>query len=129
MTVGRTWKLWAHRYADGALWNVGDRDWVELHGLPDPIVPVLVEEFLGDRYADEVTHYGWEDAPSKRSVFDERKDDVPAMIQVRTGNDPQDPNRALMFLQMCFPYGIGAAVERGDGQVIAMRITERSESA
>jgi hypothetical protein len=128
MTTGRTWKLWAHRYEGGALWNVGQKGWVELHGLPDPVVPVLVAEILGDLFAPEVTHYGWEDAPHKRSVFDGRKegDDTPGMIQVRTGGEPA---KALQFLQMCFPYGIKVAVDHGDGNVVALRITERSESS
>ena len=57
--VGRTWKLWAHRYESGKLWNIGARRWVEIHQLTHPIVAVLVEEILGDPYAAEVTHYGW----------------------------------------------------------------------
>ena len=58
VSVCRTWRLWAHRYESGELWHVGDRGWVELHQLQDPIVPILVEEVLGDPYAPEVTHYG-----------------------------------------------------------------------
>lgn len=125
-TVGRTWQLWAHRYESGKLWNVGQRRWVELHQLDHPVVPVLVEEILGDRFDPAITHYGWQDAEDRKR---ERASDTPAMIQVRTGNDPKDPRRALMFLDMCFPYGLAAAVKRGDGEVVALRITERSESA
>ena len=120
--VGRTWKLWAHRYASGKLWHVGDRGWVEIHQLDHPIVAVLVEEFLGDPYAAEVTHYGWQYALGSRY----RHGDVPTMIQVRTGSEP---NRARMFLDMCFPGGVDASVARGDGSVVAMRITERQENA
>jgi hypothetical protein len=110
-TVGRSWKLWAYRYESGALWHVGARKWVQLHGLDRPLVPVLVEEILGDRYAEAVTHYGWQDRE------DVRHDDVPAMIQVRAGDDPK---RALMLLATC--VGIDG---KNDGRVVALRITER----
>ena len=120
--VGRTWKLWAHRYESGKLWHVGARSWVELHGLAHPIVAVLVEEILGDPYAPEVTHYGWQYAEGSRY----RHGDVPTMIQVRTGSEP---TRARMFLDMCFPGGVDASVARGDGSVVAMRSTERQENA
>ena len=123
--VGRTWKLWAHRYESGELWHVGQRKWVELHQLDHPLVSVLVEEILGDPYTAEVTHYGWQYAEGSRY----RHGDVPTMIQVRTGNDPKDPKRALMFLDMCFPYGIDAEVKSGDGSIVAMRITERQEDS
>ena len=45
-TVGRTWELWAQRHANGKLWHVGSRRWVELHGSNFPLVPDLVEEIL-----------------------------------------------------------------------------------
>ena len=125
MTIGRTWKLWAHRHANGQLWHVGARRWVELHGLTHPLVAVLVEEILNDLYDDEVTHYGWQYVEGSRY----RHGDVPTMIQVRTGNDPKDRKRALMFLNMCFPYGLDVAIKSGDGTVVALRITERQEEA
>ena len=117
-SVGRSWSLWAHRYESGELWHIGDRGWVELHQLQDPIIHVLVEEILGDPYVPEVTHYGWQDSKDKPG-------DPPTMIQVRTGTDPSDPRRALMFLNMCFPYGLDAAIKHGDGSLVALRITER----
>lgn len=120
--VGRTWKLWAYRYASGKLWHVGARRWVELHGLSLPLVPVLVEKILGDPYAPEVTHYGWQYAEGSQY----RHGDTPTMIQVRTGLDPQ---RSMMFLAMCFPCELDAAIAKGDGNVVAMRITERKEDA
>jgi hypothetical protein len=113
-SVGRTWALWAHRYESGELWHIGDRGWVELHQLQDPIVHVLVEEILGDPYVPAVTHYGWQDAEDKPG-------DPPTMIQVRSGSEP---GRALMFLSMCFPYGLDSAIRRGDGRLVALRITE-----
>lgn len=118
--VGRTWKLWAHRYEDGKLWHIGNRHWVELHQLQDPIVHVLVEEILGDPYIPEITHYGWQDTEDLKS----RPEDPPAMIQVRTSTASSDPKRALMFLNMCFHYGLDVAIRHGDGNVVALRITE-----
>ena len=67
---------------------------------------------LGNPYAPEVTHYGWQDV----------HDDVPVMIQIRTGSSPK---RAMMFLSMCFPYGVNSAVKAGEGRVVGLRITER----
>ncbi len=123
MTIGRTWKLWAYRYESGKLWHVGARRWVELHRLNHPLVPVLAEEILGDLYAEEITHYGWQYHEGSKY----RHGDAPTMIQVRTGNDPKDPRRALMFLNMCFPYGVNAEIERETGAIVAMRVTERQE--
>jgi hypothetical protein len=123
--VGRTWKLWAHRHENEKLWHVGEKRWVALHQLTHPLVPVLVEEILGDPYAPEVTHYGWQYIEGSRY----RHGDTPTMIQIRTGDDPKDPKRALMFLNMRFPYGLAAAIEKGDGNVVPLRITERQEDA
>ena len=122
--VGRTWRLWAYRYESGKLWHVGTRKWVQLHGLDHPLVAVLVEEILGDPYDDEVTHYGWHVEDSRH-----RHGDTPTMIQVRTGNDPSNPKRARMFLDMCFPYGVQAAIDHGEGNIVALRITEQPEGA
>lgn len=124
--IGRTWKLWAYRYESGKLWHIGERRWVALHQLDHPLVPVLVEEIVGDDlYAPEVTHYGWQYVEGSRY----RHGDAPTMIQIRTGNDPKDPKRGLMFLNMCFPYGIQASIDSGEGNVVALRITERPEEA
>jgi hypothetical protein len=115
-TIGRTWQLWATRRENGALWNVGARPWVKLHGLKDPIVAVFVEEVLGDPYAPEVTHYAWE--------YHDKPERSPMMVQIRTGDSPK---RAMMFLNMCFAYGVKAAIDRGEGKILALRITERNE--
>ena len=120
--IGRTWKLWAYRYENGTLWHVGAKRWVELHQLSNPLVPVLVEEVLGDLYAPAVTHYGWQYAEGSRY----RHGDAPTMIQIRTGSDPTNPKRALMFLDMCFTYGLDAAIKSGDGNFVALRSTERA---
>ena len=105
--VGRTWELWGYRFEDGELWHVGERNWVELHRLRNPelhqespvIVPVLVEEILGDPYNFKVTHYGWRH---------EEGGGPPTMIQ---GAD------------FCF-LGRSSAIERGD--VVALLVTERT---
>ena len=110
--IGGTFRLLNYN----KLWNVGVQRWVEIHLLDHPIVPVLVEEILGDPYAPEVTHYAWEDRARPR--------DRPAMVQIRAGTDP---SRAMMFLNMCFACGIQAAVAAGQGKVLALRITERAE--
>lgn len=124
-TVGRTWKLWAYRYESGAFWHVGEKRWVALHQLSHPLIPVLVEEIVGDPYAAEVTNYGWQYVEGSQY----RHGDAPTMIQIRTGSDPTNPKRALMFLDMCFPYGLAAAIETGDGNIVALRVTERPEDA
>jgi len=123
--VGRSWDLWAYRYERGTFHHVGSRRWVELHQLAHPLIPVLVEEILGDPYAPEITHYGWQYAEG--SLY--RHGDAPTMIQVRAGTDPKDPRRSMMLLSMCFPYGLEGALAKGDGAVVAMRITERKEHA
>ena len=128
-TVGRTWELWAYRYEDGELWHVGERSWVELHRLQNPelhqenpsIVPVLVEEILGNPYAPEVTHYGWRYAEGNQH----RHSDTPTMIQISTGSDPSNPNSATMLLDLAFPGRIDDTIERGGGNIVPLRITER----
>ena len=44
------------------------------------------------------------------------------MIYTRTGDDPK---RAMMFLEMCFPGGLDVALKSGEGNVVALRITVR----
>lgn len=114
---GRTWKLYANRSDEGTFRNIGDRRWVEFHYSRDPVVPVLVEEILGDRHAPEVTHYGWEDAARARSS--------PSTIQRRmTGPNTQPTS----MLSMCFPSGVDDMEARGRGRIVALRITGRVES-
>ena len=40
-----------------------------------------------------------------------------------------DPKRGRMFLDMCFPYGVDASVACGDGNILALRLTEGQENA
>lgn len=76
-----------------------------------------IDEILGDPYAPEVTHYGWQAA-------EYRLEDPPTRIQVRADANPSDPKQALMFLSMCFSHGLDAAIKQGHGRVVALRITE-----
>lgn len=112
----RTWNLYATRSArSGTLQHIGALWWVKLHGLREAIVPVLVEERTDAPEATDVTHYGWEDFETRR--------EAPSLIYSRTGA----PHSPWMLLDMCFPYGLQAAIERGRGQMLALRITERAE--
>ncbi|MGN6103993.1 MAG: hypothetical protein ACTHU0_02715 [Kofleriaceae bacterium] len=113
--IGRTWECWASQLKSGEYWHIGERWWVDIHYSNSPTVPVLVEEWLGPDTSPEVTHYGWEDADRPRAM--------PSMIQVRTGDE-----RPMKFLSMCFPYGLQAAVDCGQGRVVALRVTARRES-
>ncbi len=115
MTIGRTWALWADENR-GTHWHVGARRWVELHGLPRPAVPVLVEEWTGDARAAEVTHYGWEYADKPGDA---------TMIWPRARGDDTSLS-PWMSLDMCFAYGMQAEVDRGRGRMLALRITERT---
>jgi len=111
----RTWNLYAHA-SRGTYWHIGNKRWVELHGLRDPIVPILVEEWVGDVRDPEVTHYGWEDADKPGKV---------TMIWPRVSNNDRLP--PWMSLNMCFAYGIQAEIDAGKGKMVALRVTERSE--
>ena len=98
---------------------------MEIRLSPHGRVLVLVEEILDDPYDPEVTHYGWQHVEGSKY----RHGDAPAMIQVRTGSDPKNPKCALMFLDMCFTYGLAAALAAGAGSVVALRISERTEAS
>jgi len=99
------------------LWNVGERRFVELHGTSRPIVRVRVTECVGSSTAPEVTHYGWEwsDKPGRVS-----------MIYPRVYASHLRPE---MFVQMCMPEGIEAAVARGRGKLVCLNIVESVSDA
>jgi hypothetical protein len=88
---------------------------VEIHGLSHPIVAVHVREHDGDPRDPEVTHYGWE-APDKP--------DKVTMIWPRTRGEHLLP---WMSLDICFPGRMQTAIDRGDGKMIALCITEITE--
>lgn len=113
MNPSRTWNLWAYA-SRSTFWHIGAKRWVELHGLSDPIVPVLVEECTGDVLGSEVTHYGWE--------YTEKPGSVTMIWPRATNNDRLKP---WMSLEMCFAYGMQAEVDAGKGNMVALRITRR----
>lgn len=101
-----SWDLWAHRGTDERFYHVGERWWVKLHGLDLPVVPVRVTPDPNGGY------WGWLDV-AKPAVAQQ----VPKMIQPHLG-----------LLSVCFPYGLKAAEEAGQGQRIQLRIEPREES-
>lgn len=110
--VGRAWSLHAHDVR-GTYWHVGERRWVEMHGLTHPIVPVIAREHIGDARDPKVTHYGWEYANKPGRV---------AMIWPRaSGREDISP---WMLLGMCFTYGMQAEIDAGKGKMVALRITQ-----
>lgn len=94
------WRMHAHN--DGGVYtNLGARPWVELHGLPYPIVPVAVREVTDDDPA--ATHWGW----------------------LRTGGDTPSmiwPSHAQF--SVCFPYGYRAEEEAGRGRMVRLAVEE-----
>ena len=114
MPIGRTWDFHAHA-SRGTYWHVGTRRWVELHGLTDPVVAVVAEEWLGDVRDPEVTHYGWEYIDKPGSV---------TMIWPRSrGREDLTP---WLLLNMCFTYGMQAEIDACKGRMVALRLTQRS---
>jgi hypothetical protein len=114
--VTRTWDLHAHRYDGGRLMHVGPLGFVKAHLLKDPIVAVRAEE-LEDLGSPEATHYGWEYLDGSRLA-----DGTPHMIQIRAGD--KNPTG---LLDMCFAYGMKAAIEHGEGRPIALRVAENRD--
>jgi hypothetical protein len=103
-----------HRYKSGEIWNVGSKVWLttcaSLFGN-HVIIAVLVEE-ISEPEGVLVTHYGWEYTHKPGTL---------TMIYPRATSER---NKPWMLLDMCFPYGIEAAIKRGEGQMLALRITE-----
>lgn len=94
-----TWRMHAHD-DNGVLSHLGERWWVELHGLDLPIVEVSVTEVSHDDPAG--THWGWLDAGETE----------PCMIW---------PSR--IQYDMCFPYGPRAEEEAGKGRTVRLAVT------
>lgn len=119
MTVVNSWNMHAQRYESGDLWNIGHKRWVALHG-DLPIVPVLVEELDVDPLDPSVTHYGWWDF--KTDMQDESA--KPQMMYPRVGGPDRPDITPWMLLGMCFAHGMKAEIDRGNGRMVALRITE-----
>lgn len=93
-----SWDLWAHdkqKYFS----NIGDKRWVELHGLPYPIVPVTVA------VAPDGAYWGWIDKDGTR----------PTMIW---GTEAQ--------YRVCFPARPEELEQMGRGRTVRLSIVKRS---
>lgn len=101
MTEPGRWRMWAHRYDSGDLWNLGSRWYVEFHGVPKSIVEVDVAEVADDDPA--ATHWGLMRAGETE----------PVMIYPRE-----------VLFRVCFPYGVQAEVDAGKGRVVRLAVTE-----
>lgn len=98
MRDGR-WRMHAHD-DNGVYTNIGPRPWVELHGLPLPIVQVDVRLVRDDDPA--ATHWGW----------------------LKTGEDEPSliwPSHAQF--SVCFPYGPRAEEQAGRGRTVRLAVT------
>lgn len=95
------WRMHAHRYDNGDLHNLGDRRYVEFHGVAKPIVEVGVVEVADDD--PTATHWGWMATGA----------DAPVMIYPRE-----------VLFRVCFPYGVRAEVDAGKGRVVRLAVTE-----
>lgn len=101
------WRMFAHRcggHNGTYLAHLGERRWVEIHGLEEPIVPVQVREVEHDDPAG--THWGWLGTGK----------DTPTMIW---------PSRVQF--NMCFPYGPAVEAEHGKGRILRLAVTEVTE--
>lgn len=97
------WNLFAHKNKD-RLWHVGEKRWVELHGLSNPIVPVKVT-VIGEGQGPKECYYGWQDVG--------KYDKPPSMIWPH-----------WVTFTICFLYGPQAEVERGKGRIVQLKIEE-----
>lgn len=101
MTEPERWRMWAHRYDNGELWNLGSRQYAEAHGLTRPVLEVdVVEVEDGDPAA---THWGWMRAGKTE----------PTMVY---------PRKSL--LDMCFHYGMQVEIDAGKGRMVRLVVTE-----
>jgi hypothetical protein len=102
----RRWPMFAHdcepgKDGRGRYRHIGARRWVELHGLPHPIVAVDVIEDADGGY------WGWLDTEGK----------CPEMIW---------PSRSQF--SVCFAYGPEAEVARGKGAILRLRVEASNAS-
>lgn len=100
----KSWDMYAHENTrdNGEKWfaHVGEKKWVELHMLKEPIVAVKVT------LDEKGTYWGWMHSSK----------DKPSMIYP-----------SLKLLEMCFPYGLEIEVEHGNGKAVRLTIVRREE--
>lgn len=97
MTKPREWRMWGNEIPiDGGFeyHHCGERWWVEMHGLTEPVVPVVLTESKKGKFL------GWIDTGS----------DTPCMIHHEK------------IFEICFPYGSKAEVDLGRGKVVRLEI-------
>ena len=95
-----SWDAWAHE--DRVLWHIGEKRWVELHGLDLPIVEVRVTLNPEGRY------WGWQYAG--------KESELPEMVW------PEG-----FMLRMCFPYGFEIEEKRGKGRHVRLNIVKKED--
>lgn len=93
--------MWAHRYDDGKLYDLGERWWVKIHGLSYPIVEVDVLEVADDD--PSATHWAWMQTGETEPLF-------------------SHPYRG--GLEICFTYGTKIEVEHGKGRIVRLAVTD-----
>ena len=99
------WRMWAHRYDDGKYYDLGEKWWVEIHGLPYPIVEVDVREVGDDD--PSATHWAWMKTGETEPLF-------------------AHPYRG--GLTICFTYGVEIEVKNGKGRVVRLAVTEVADA-
>jgi hypothetical protein len=102
--LGHEWRMYAH-LDSGTLTNLGSYPYVKGHGLPYPIVEVLV--VLVAENDPSGTHWGWL----------AKGEDVPSMIWPYWGQ-----------YSMCFLYGVRAEEGAGHGRTLRLHVAISQES-
>ncbi len=98
----KLWYMWAYQYVrnDGKGFyysKVGDRAWVELHDINQPIVQVEVKQ------DDNGIYYGWINSFERH----------PKMIWI-----------SKVQFELCFPYGYELEEKHGKGRMVRLSIRE-----
>jgi hypothetical protein len=109
-----SWGMWAHD-CNGEYQHPGNKWWVEIHGLPDPVVPVTVTEVPDN--APDGTHWGWIESKQAAAVYNRAANPRPCRIWAFRG-----------AFDMQFPYRPAAEVAAGKGRVVRLRVTAREDS-
>jgi hypothetical protein len=110
----QSWTMFAHDCGEHYQ-HFGERWWVQIHGLPEPIVEVRLTEAPDDAPEEDV-YWGWiDDVEYQQRLYGDhsRADGRPAMIWYWKGG-----------FDMQFPYGPAAEVERGKGRIVRLLVEE-----